>query len=252
MPWSGSAGSETYSRTDGTRTGATVWAQADAASVDIVSDDHDTHDQDIADAVNACLKKDGGNSATADIPLGGNKLTGLGAGSADTDAVNVAQLNAIASGNVPSGTVMLFVQTSAPTGWTKSTTHNDKALRVVSGTASSGGTTAFSSILTSRTISQANLPDYTLTGGTAASSGSNSTGAFNHIRVSPNWSVSGVFSGSASTVSNEGNTGSALIVNADFTLDWRHTHTVSVPSGGSGTAMDFAVQYVDCIIATKD
>ena len=49
----------------------------------------------------------------------------------------------------PAGTAMLFVQTAAPTGWTKSTTHNNKALRIVSGTASSGGsvnfTTAFSS-----------------------------------------------------------------------------------------------------------
>jgi hypothetical protein len=42
---------------------------------------------------------------------------------------------------------MLFAQTAAPTGWTKSTTHNDKALRVVSGTASSGGSTAFSTAL---------------------------------------------------------------------------------------------------------
>ena len=46
-----------------------------------------------------------------------------------------------------SGTAMLFQQTSAPTGWTKSTTHNDKALRVVSGTASSGGTSAFSTAM---------------------------------------------------------------------------------------------------------
>ena len=43
-----------------------------------------------------------------------------------------------------SGTAILFQQTAAPTGWTKSTTHNDKALRVVSGTVSSGGTAAFS------------------------------------------------------------------------------------------------------------
>ena len=39
----------------------------------------------------------------------------------------------------PTGTLMLFQQTAAPTGWTKQTTHDDKALRVVSGTASSGG-----------------------------------------------------------------------------------------------------------------
>ena len=54
---------------------------------------------------------------------------------------------------VPSGTAMLFQQTSAPTGWTKSTTHNDKALRVVSGTASSGGTTAMSTALGTPSVS---------------------------------------------------------------------------------------------------
>ena len=43
----------------------------------------------------------------------------------------------------PSGTSMLFVQSAAPTGWTKQTTHNDKTLRVVTGTVSSGGSNAF-------------------------------------------------------------------------------------------------------------
>jgi hypothetical protein len=41
----------------------------------------------------------------------------------------------------PSGTVMVFHQTAAPTGWTKSTTHNDKALRVVSGDGGGNGGT---------------------------------------------------------------------------------------------------------------
>ena len=52
----------------------------------------------------------------------------------------------------PTGTLMLFAQTSAPTGWTKSTTHNNKALRVVSGTAGSGGSNAFSNTLADRGI----------------------------------------------------------------------------------------------------
>ncbi len=54
----------------------------------------------------------------------------------------------------PSGTKMLFQQTSAPTGWTKVTSGVDnKALRVVSGTAGSGGSNAFSNTLASRNIS---------------------------------------------------------------------------------------------------
>jgi len=39
---------------------------------------------------------------------------------------------------IPNGSVMVFFQANAPTGWTKVTTQNDKTLRVVSGTG--GGT----------------------------------------------------------------------------------------------------------------
>ncbi len=53
----------------------------------------------------------------------------------------------------PSGTKMIFQQTSAPTGWTKVTSSVDnKALRVVSGTAGSGGSNAFTNTLASRGI----------------------------------------------------------------------------------------------------
>jgi hypothetical protein len=49
----------------------------------------------------------------------------------------------------PSGTRMTFNQTSAPTGWTKSTSTDNAGFRLVSGSVSSGGsvdfTTAFSS-----------------------------------------------------------------------------------------------------------
>ena len=53
---------------------------------------------------------------------------------------------------IPGGTLWLFQQTSAPTSWTKQTTHDNKALRVVSGTASSGGSTAFTSVFTTRSV----------------------------------------------------------------------------------------------------
>jgi hypothetical protein len=49
-------------------------------------------------------------------------------------------------GLIPQTTTWTFFQASAPTGWTQNTTHNDKALRVVSGTgAGSGGSIAFTS-----------------------------------------------------------------------------------------------------------
>lgn len=49
-------------------------------------------------------------------------------------------------GDTPSGTKVLFQQTAAPTGWTKDVTHNEKTLRVVSGSTSSGGSQAFSTV----------------------------------------------------------------------------------------------------------
>lgn len=85
MPWGGSAGSKTYSRTDGTRSGSTTWQQADNAGVDIISPDHDTHDQDMADAISATLLKDGGNTATANLPMGGFRHTNTGAAVARSD-----------------------------------------------------------------------------------------------------------------------------------------------------------------------
>ena len=57
-------------------------------------------------------------------------------------------------GDIPSGTAMLFAQGSAPTGWTKSTSHNNKALRVVSGSGGgSGGSVGFTSAFQNHTVS---------------------------------------------------------------------------------------------------
>lgn len=92
MAWTGAAPNQTTERTDGTRSGTTVWATAAAASVKIVSPGHDTHDQDMADMINACLKKDGGNTASASIPMGGNTLTNVGAPTARTMPARMAEM----------------------------------------------------------------------------------------------------------------------------------------------------------------
>jgi len=54
---------------------------------------------------------------------------------------------------ISSGSQMLFYQASAPTGWTKVTTHNNKTLRVVSGSGGgSGGTNSFTSAFSERSV----------------------------------------------------------------------------------------------------
>ena len=53
---------------------------------------------------------------------------------------------------IPAGTVMLFYQSGAPTGWTQVTTLNDYGLRLVSGAGgTTGGTTAFSTVFANQT-----------------------------------------------------------------------------------------------------
>ena len=65
---------------------------------------------------------------------------------------NVSISTTLAASGFTSGTLMLFQQTAAPTGWTKQTTHNDKALRIVSGTVGTGGSSAFSTAFATPTV----------------------------------------------------------------------------------------------------
>lgn len=143
---------------------------------------------------------------------------------------------------VPSGTVMLFQQTSAPTGWTKSTTHNNKALRIVSGTASSGGSTAFTTVFTSRTITQENLPSYNLSTGSITASLDSLSLWLRNGDIGP----SGSQQAAVPSLYQNAGTGTSIFSSGTISIGG------TIPSGGSGTAMDFAVQYVDVIAATKD
>jgi len=58
-----------------------------------------------------------------------------------------------AAGGFAAGTRLIFAQTSAPTGWTKDTTnYNNHALRVVTGTAATGGTVDFTAAFASQAV----------------------------------------------------------------------------------------------------
>lgn len=142
----------------------------------------------------------------------------------------------------PSGTRMLFQQTAAPTGWTKDFNNHDKALRLVNGTVTTGGTSQFSSTFAARTINQNNLPNvgFTITA-TAAVNPTMRTRAV----VATAGSVP-VFTDAANETAQSA---FQTAVNASGTP---YTVTGTAASGGSGTTMDFAVLYVDVIIAVKD
>jgi microcystin-dependent protein len=170
-------------------------------------------------------------------------------------------------GGFASGTVMLFAQTAAPTGWTKSTTHDNKALRVVSGTASSGGTTAFTSVFASRTPA-GTIANTTDTGTVANTTDTGTVGSTtltesqipSHTHNVPSQQGTGSVFAAARAVNLLGtpfatsSTGGSGSHNHSLTMN-AHNHSLTMNAhnhGFTGTAMDFAVQYVDVILASKD
>jgi hypothetical protein len=158
---------------------------------------------------------------------------------ASTLATNAAAISTTLG--APQGTQMLFRQTTPPNGWTKGTDLDDYALRLVTGTASTGGSTAFSSVFAARTIATANLPSHTHSFSDSSSASFSGTTTF-------------VYDVSDSTTSIEGGGGTTLLTEVTHNTDTiTGTFAISgdTSSTGSGSTWDFAVQYVDLIYATK-
>lgn len=228
------------------------------------------------DTIDSIFSSNGGGTPVG-LNIGGNKtfkMSGSTSGAVTIVPPAVADSYVLtlpaATGTVdafPAGTVLVFAQTAAPTGWTKLTTHNDKALRVVSGSASSGGSVAFTTAFASQSVSgtvgnttltTSQIPSHTHTGTT------DSSGSHSHTTVNS----SGIGSGSQiGNFKDYANAYSYLLTNGSSTpafstsTDGAHTHTFTTDStggGGShthtftGTAINLAVQYVDVILASKN
>jgi hypothetical protein len=157
-------------------------------------------------------------------------------------AIGSATVTVTAS--VPSGSLMLFQSTSAPTGWTKQTTHNNKALRIVNGTAGTGGSTAFTSALGTPTV----------TGTISGSTGSHTLATSE--MPSHNHSYSARLTNSNGNIdffptSNKYTTISTSTPNTGSTGGGgSHNHSLSATFSSGQAAIN--VQYVDVIIASKD
>lgn len=169
----------------------------------------------------------------ADGPAARAAINALGANDTILNATNATTaVNLTGSWSaIPAGTKMLFQQTAAPPGWTKDWTHDNTALRVVRGTVGSGGTLDFTAAFASRTpsgsvgattLSTAQMPKHSHS--FALGDGSGGSG------VPFRSDGSGSTTGSTNSAGGGGS----------------HTHSFT------GTAIDFAVKYVDTIIATKD
>lgn len=150
-----------------------------------------------------------------------------------------------------SGTAMLFAQTTAPTGWTKSTVHNDKALRVVSGTAGSGGTVAFSTAFSTARASDS----VTATGNVGYTTlDSNTLPSHNHGLAVYYTNPTEMYGGSPDAPPIWGKAGVNFWNPGTYTTSagasWGHNHSLTINAHSHSTNIN--VQYVDVIIATKD
>jgi len=241
-----------------------------------------------------------GSGATVNIASGQVKavyLDGAGSGAAVVDAFANLSVPTAGSGTnttqvattafvktavdnaepFPSGTSMLFQQTAAPTGWTKQTTHNDKAIRLQTGTVGTGGSVAFSTALGSgATVAGGSVSGNPTSNLSVSVSGNiaNTTLSTNQI-PSHSHSVaflkqqspgpigqSNVVNQPASThPGNYVNNGSINTGNTGGGGSHNHSHNLSGSVSGNITAGNLAVgastaainvNYVDFIIANKD
>jgi hypothetical protein len=212
-------------------------------------------------------------SAGDNVTVGGNlSVTGT------TTLTGAATLAGRAIDAFPSGTKLTFQQTSAPTGWTKDTTHDNKALRVVSGTAGSGGSVNFTTAFGSQnvgatTLDATQIPShnhtFTGSGSTGAAGGHTHTGSAQSAGAHNHTIPNAVFAGSSGFPGFDGNgdaqvngvtsTAGAHVHTLSIDAVANHTHTVSVSgttasAGGNAShthSLNLAVSYVDLIICTK-
>jgi hypothetical protein len=162
----------------------------------------------------------------------------------------------------PAGTSMLFQQTAAPTGWTKQTTHNDKSLRIVTGSVGTGGSVAFSTALAtpsvtgslaagnlagslsgdigSTTLTTSQIPAHTHRVPKSSNSSGSQVGSVQRNFASANQTSNSVASGTTGSGGSHNHTTGNLAVSMSGT-----------PTISSATAT-INVQYVDFIIANKD
>lgn len=158
-------------------------------------------------------------------------------------------------------TVWTFYQSAAPTGWTKLTTHDNKALRVVSGTGGgSGGTNSFTSTMSSFVIGGP-ITSSNATGNYALASadipGHTHAGAGVILTINPQtFNPDGVFTGysggdvaAGSGFTRSGTSGN---ITGSSGSDGNHNHPFSASGTVPNQTVSIAVQYIDIILCSFD
>jgi hypothetical protein len=133
--------------------------------------------------------------------------------------------------SIPSGSVMPFFQASAPLGWTQVTSHNNKMLRVVSGSGGGYGGSD-SPILMNK------VPTHTH----AFTTGNNSVD-HSHPYTIPNATTASFGAGAGNAVPS---------ITTANTSGESTTHTHSGTTDPNGSASNWTPMYINMILAQKD
>lgn len=155
-------------------------------------------------------------------------------------AANIAPAVAAVPSEFPSGTTSLFFGSTVPTGWVKDTTNYDNyAIRIVTGTPSSGGSLSFSTVFGTTATDNTTLTSSTI--------GSHTHGLEMYKKAAGGGTAEAQYISTA----DAGTGGSA----AWRALPQSSTGDVRAGSAGGGNAhshsLDLRVKYVDAWRATK-
>ena len=107
MPWSGG----TYTKGNA---GTGGWTGDAGLGIGIEAGRHDTQDNDFANGINNALTKDGQNTPTANLPMGGYKHTGVGNATAADQYLSYGQLLDVTKAVTTTGTAPAYEVTLTP------------------------------------------------------------------------------------------------------------------------------------------
>jgi hypothetical protein len=162
-----------------------------------------------------------------------------------SDGANTNLTAPVAASVIPTGSITVFAQPFAPTGWTQLVCYNDYGMRVVSGVGGGvHGTTAFSTVFTNQTptisvnssglsigattLSVCQIPSHTHTYvvlGGGPSSIANVPGCANYYTTTPTGSTGGGGS---------------------------HTHNINGSATASSSSITLNLKYIDFILCVKN
>jgi hypothetical protein len=166
---------------------------------------------------------------------------------------------------LPTGTRLLFQQSTAPAGWTKDTSFNNRALRIVSGNVVNGGTVPFTTAFAAQSVSGS-----TNTVATAGTVGDTALSLaqipyHSHYIANETNGVGALTNGNYLNEQAQAGSSNGYILKGSTTVPYigltspagsgaahGHSFSGSAHAHTFSGSVDLAVQYVDAIIAVRN